>query len=79
MAAKNTPVENSAHTAGRSKKNEITVHLLYAGRTFCGMTGTPNTWPATEKWIGIDQKDLATCKTCLSNFEKTNKGKKICR
>lgn len=40
------------------------IHVLLYGLTFCGMHTAPVTWPLGHFWVGVSEKDKATCPGC---------------
>lgn len=47
------------------------IHVLYAGQPFCSsVEGMPNEWPNAHVWVGLPDRDKATCSECQINAEK---------
>lgn len=41
------------------------VHILIAGFPICGFSDkVPAEWPAGHKWVGVEDRDQATCPSC---------------
>lgn len=63
----------------------VTIHVLRAGTTPCGMTGSPATWPANHSWlpehvfIGSSEQwekinpNTARCAKCVAALEREKK------
>jgi hypothetical protein len=46
------------------------VHILVAGAPLCRFSAaTPQAWPPGHKWVGIDQREKATCHDCLAALD----------
>jgi hypothetical protein len=45
------------------------IHVLVGGRTLCGISSTPDEWPAGDRWVRDEDADLATCKRCREGYE----------
>lgn len=43
--------------------------MLLAGRALCGRQGTPDTWDADERWVGIENAAETTCPGCKRKWE----------
>ena len=50
--------------------SEITVHILFHGRSLCNMPGVPREWPDGHKWVSTIQEEVgeANCGACLERF-----------
>lgn len=49
--------------------SDPTVHILKEGRSYCGMSGVPGSWPDDHLWISYqDQENAkeANCPGCLA-------------
>jgi hypothetical protein len=50
---------------------DAVVHLLYQGRTPCGMPTPPSTWASNHYWTGIlEDKTKVNCPVCKAWLEK---------
>jgi len=48
-----------------------TVHILQHGFALCGRNGVPATWGSDEQWVGVDDRDEATCLECIETLRHT--------
>lgn len=53
-----------ARIVNGSVKTQPAVHVLVFGHAICGLPGLPGEWPAGSTWVGIDEKERATCAAC---------------
>jgi hypothetical protein len=48
------------------------VHFLSQGRTLCGMTGPPSTWPDGHAWVsGRNDQHAVTCPGCRAALSRS--------
>lgn len=50
----------------------MTVHILFQGRTLCGIREPPADWPSDHKWLSFLDDDLekVTCAVCISTAKE---------
>ena len=54
-----------------------TVHVLYHGLPLCGFSNlTPVNWEKGNLWVGVADRDKATCSTCSTLAERKMEDKK---
>jgi hypothetical protein len=52
----------------------VAVHVLHHGLSLCSMSkqhGVPGEWPEGNVWVGVEEKDQATCKACLGRLHRS--------
>lgn len=59
-----------------AEQNYISTHILHHGLSLCSMSkrhGVPGQWPDGHRWVGLDDKEKATCKACLGRESRMPK------
>lgn len=58
------------HTIQTEKLPGFVVHIMRKGYPLCGFSQSlPKFWPTGHSWVGLENKQQATCENCLNSLE----------
>lgn len=49
----------------------LPIHILWKGRTICGLPGIPRDWPDGHSWVRVEDAERATCVHCVAVLKET--------